>query len=49
MVTCGNALKIIQIRTFLTEIYSEAYSSRCSNKLIIVVYWKRFKTPIKVW
>ena len=44
-----NALKIIQICTYFTENNSKAYSSRCSNELIIVVRWKRYKTPIKVW
>ena len=32
----GNALKIIQYVLISLKMYSEAYSRRCSNELIIV-------------
>ena len=45
----GNALKPYKYLLISQKIYNKAYSSRCSNELIIAVRWKWYNTPIKVW
>ena len=43
-----NGLKSYRYVHISLKMYSNAYSSWCSNELIIVARWKRYKTPTKV-
>ena len=49
IVTYDNALRITKHVLIPLKTYSKAYNSRCSNEVMIVLHWKLYKTPKKVW